>query len=75
MIQKKHALFIDRGEIALPEIKEIHARLYSLLAQSESDFPLSNAESADLRANLRDLLLKIKAAEQLAVDTLQRAIL
>jgi hypothetical protein len=45
------------------------------LKQSESNFPLSNAQAADLRANLRDILLKIKTMEEQAVDLLQRAIL
>jgi hypothetical protein len=43
--------------------------------QSEKDFPLSNAEAAELRSNLRDILLDIKAVEGQAVDLLQRAIL
>ena len=74
LIQKKHDLFIDKGETALPEIKQINARLNELLSQSEKDFPLSQDQAADLRANLRDTLLKIKMAEEQAVDLLQRAI-
>ncbi|HSL42506.1 MAG TPA: BtrH N-terminal domain-containing protein [Anaerolineales bacterium] len=75
LIQKKHNLFIEQGEVALPEIKKINAKLNDLLAQSENDFPLSNAEAADLRSNLRDILLQIKAVEQQAVDLLQAAVL
>jgi hypothetical protein len=75
LIQKKHDLFINKGETALPERKQINSRLQELLAQSENDFPLSNAQSADLRANLRDILLKIKSVEAEAVELLQRAIL
>jgi hypothetical protein len=75
LIQKKHDLFINEGEAALPEIKQINSRLHELLAQSEDDFPLSNAQTADLRANLRDILLKIKSVEAEAVELLQRAIL
>ena len=74
LIQKKHDLFIDKGETALPEIKQINARLNELLEQSKTDFPLSNAQAAELRANLRDILLKISAVEQTAVDLLQNAI-
>jgi len=59
----------------LPEIKHINARLNELLSQSEKDFPLSNAQAADLRANLRDILLKISAAERHGIDLLQSAIL
>ena len=75
LIQKKHDLCVEKGESVLPEIKEIHTRLNELLKQSESNFPLSNAQAADLRANLRDILLKIKTVEEQAVDLLQRAIL
>ena len=75
LIQKKHALFVEKGESALPEIKKIHTRLNELLNQSKSNFPLSNAQTADLRVNLRDILLKIKTMEEQAVDLLQRAIL
>lgn len=75
LIQTKHDLFINNGESALPEIKRINARLNELLSQSEKDFPLSNSESASLRANLRDDLLKISAVEHEAIDLLQSAIL
>jgi hypothetical protein len=74
LIQKKHDLFVESGESALPEIKKINTRLHELLAQSENAFPLSNAQAATLRANLRDILLKIKTVEAEAVDLLQRAI-
>jgi hypothetical protein len=74
LIQKKHDLFIDKGEVALPEIKKINSRLNELLAQSEIDFSLSNAQAVEFRANLRDILLKIKRVEQGAVDLLQSAI-
>ena len=74
MIQKKHDLFIGKGESALPEIKQINTRLNQLLSQSEKDFPLSQEQAADFRANLRDILLRIKATEEQAIDLLQRAI-
>jgi hypothetical protein len=75
LIQRKHDLFIKNGESALPEIKQINSRLNELLSQSEKDFPLSNAKAASLRANLRDILLKISAVERQAIDLLQSAIL
>ena len=75
LIQKKHDLFIDKGEAALPEIKQINERLNGMLSQSETDFPLSNSQAADLRTNLQKILLKIKAVETEALEILQRAIL
>jgi len=74
LIQKKHDLFINQGEAALPEIKKINSRLNELLAESKRDFPLSNAQAAELRTNLREILLKISAVEQQAVDLLQSAL-
>lgn len=74
LIQKKHDLFISQGEAALVEIKQINSRLNELFSQSEKAFPLSHDQAADLRTNLRDILLNIKTVEEQAVDLLQRAI-
>jgi hypothetical protein len=75
LIQRVHELFIEQGDSALPEIKKINARLNELLAQAETRFPLEQAEAAEFRARLRDILLKISAVEQKAVDSLQHAIM
>jgi hypothetical protein len=75
LIQRKYDLFIKNGESALQEIKQINSQLTELLLQSEKDFPLSNAEAASLRANLRDILLKISATEREGIDLLQSALL
>ncbi|HAV78690.1 MAG TPA: hypothetical protein DCX53_15180 [Anaerolineae bacterium] len=75
LIQKKYDLFIDKGNDALTEIKKSNGRLRELLKKSEEDFPLSQTEAADLRSNLRDLLLKISEVEQGAIDVLQTAVL
>ena len=74
LIRKRHSLFVERGEAALPDIKKINTRLRELLKASETEFPLSSSEAAELRAILRDLVLKISAVEQQAVDLLQSAI-
>ena len=75
LIQKKHDLFINNGDAALPEIKQINSQLNELLSRSEKDFPLSNAQAANLRATLRDILLKISSVERQAIDLLQSSIL
>lgn len=74
LIQRKHDLFINKGESELPEMKKINARLNDLLEQSKTDFPLSTAEAAEFRANLRNILFKISEVEKMAVDLLQNAI-
>jgi hypothetical protein len=75
LIQKKYDLFIKEGDKALPEIKQSNARLWELLKESEDKFPLSQAEAADFRAHLQDILLQISEVEQMAVDQLQNAVL
>ena len=74
LILKKHDLFINQGDSALADIKKINSRLNELLEESKTDFPLSDAQTVELRTNLRDILLKISAVEQQAVDLLQNAI-
>lgn len=74
LIDRKQNLFIEKGESALPEIKKINVRLRELLKQSGSEFPLSKAQAAEFRANLRGILLKISEMEKAAVDSLQNAI-
>ena len=74
LIDRKQTLFFEQGEAALTEIRNINLRLRELLKASEKDFPLSKELAADLRANLSDLILKISATEQKAVDQLQAAI-
>ncbi len=75
LIDRKQKLFVEQGESALPEIKKINVQLRKLLKESETDFPLSNTQAAELRANLQEIILKISAVEQKAVDLLQAAIL
>ena len=75
LLQRKHDLFIEEGETSLPEIKKIHARLNKLLAQSETEFPLTQGEAADFRAHLRDVLLRISSVEQRAIESLQWAVM
>jgi hypothetical protein len=74
LIQKKHDLFVHKGESALSGMKQINSRLNELLSRSEKEFPLSQAQASGLRTNLRDILVKIKMTEEQAVDALQRAI-
>jgi Butirosin biosynthesis protein H, N-terminal/Domain of unknown function (DUF4872) len=74
LIRQRHTLFVERGEEALPNIRKINARLRELLKASETDFPLSSVQAAELRARLREHVLKISAAEKEAVDLLQGAV-
>jgi hypothetical protein len=75
LIQKRHSLFVEKGEAALPEIRKINGRHREIVKASGKDFPLSKEQAAEFRANLRDLLVEISDVEQQAVDLLQAAIL
>ena len=75
LIDQRQDLFCNQGEAALPEIQKINARHYELLKKSETDFPFSSTDAAEFRANLHDILLKISAVEQKAVELLQSAII
>lgn len=74
LIRQRNRLFVEQGEAALPDMKKINVRLRELLKASETGFPLSLSQAAELRAKLRELILKISAVEQQAVDLLQSAI-
>ena len=73
-IDRKTALFIESGAAQLDEIIAERDRLESLKTQSESDFPLTDDEIADLRASIRDQVLQVRDAEEAAVLALKAAI-
>ena len=73
-IDRKTALFIESGAARLDEIIAERDRLDSLKTASETDFPLSDGEIADLRADIRDKVLNARAAEEAAVMALKAAI-
>jgi hypothetical protein len=75
LIQKKHDLFIEQGDAALPEIRKANVRLRELLKESETNFPLSQPQATEFRATLREIVLKISAVERQAIDLLQSAIM
>lgn len=70
-IDRRTDLFIESGAARLDEIIAERDRLESLKTQSESDFPLSDAEIADLRADIRDRVLSVHEAEEAAVTALK----
>ncbi|MCY3833631.1 MAG: DUF4872 domain-containing protein [Chloroflexi bacterium] len=74
LIDRKTALFIESGAAQLDEISACYQQLEALKAEAETDFPLSDGEIADLRADLRDKVLQVRAAEEAAVLALKAAI-
>ena len=73
-IDRKTALFSESGAQHLDEIIAERDRLEALKVASESDFPLSDAAIADLRASIRERVLQARAAEEAAVLALKAAI-
>ncbi|HLF28460.1 MAG TPA: BtrH N-terminal domain-containing protein [Anaerolineae bacterium] len=70
---RKHQLFIGKGGAALPEIREVNARLDALKAQIATQFPLTPAEVAAMRENLRTRVLNLAELEREAHQALEAA--
>ncbi len=67
----RHHLFLDQGQAALDEIREIDERLTGIRATMEVDFPLTGQRVQDFRQNLREYILAIRDIEQEAIEALQ----
>jgi hypothetical protein len=70
MLRKKQ-LFVEQGDDAMDEIREINSRLRKLEQGAAKDFPLTQVQAAELRQSLREHVLKISGIEQKAVELLQ----
>ncbi len=73
-IDRKTALFIESGAQHLDEIIACRDQLEALKAQAERDFPLSDGEIAELRAEIRGRVLIARDAEAAAIETLRAAL-
>jgi hypothetical protein len=74
-MDKKHALFIEQGAEAAHEISTINGRLDLLRQQMESNFPLTDAETAVFCQQLAEAVMGVHDAEETAVNTLKEAML
>lgn len=68
-----HALFLDQGNAALDEIRQIAARLDALKAEMADDFPLDDVAVMELRENVAAHVLRIRDIEEEAVTALRAA--
>ena len=73
-IDRKTTLFIESGAAHLDEIIECNQRIDALKTEAKSDFPLSEAEIAELRDAIRACVLTVRDAEEAAVMALKAAI-
>lgn len=71
LLLKKHQTFVENGEDALAEILKVNLRLKKLEADMARNFPLSEGQTADFRAVLREHLLGIAEVEKEAIELLQ----
>lgn len=71
LLLRKHQSFVENGDDALKEIREINARLKKIGMDMAKNFPLTPSQTADLRTSLRQHVLGILDAEKNAIELLQ----
>jgi hypothetical protein len=71
LIEQKHEILMEIGSDGTEQMLKHEQQLKELKKQAETDFPLSDAEIADLRAELRRHVLNVHDAEQEAVTALK----
>jgi len=74
LLLRRRELFLTQGGAALPEIQAINGRLAALKQAISQEFPLSAAQTADLRELLRERVLVIHDIEKEAITALQAAL-
>lgn len=71
LLQRRHDVFRTQGSAALAEIEAINGRLTAIKQTIAQEFPLSSAETAVLRQNIRAHVQTIHDIEKEAITTLQ----
>lgn len=74
LMRRDYELFLNEGIGSLAKRQQIQRDLAALKADLGTHFPLSEAEAKSLREGLRDRVLAIYDAEQIAIEMLQTAI-
>ena len=72
LLLRKHRLFLDQGNAALPEIHRINARLAAIKEEVAADFPLSASDVVAFQAQLAEEVRAIHAIEQAALTQLRQ---
>jgi len=70
LMDRSYALFMQDAVGTLDERRANRTRLAALEAEAVGNFPLSDAEAAHLRANLRERVMAIHDVEKIAFDAL-----
>lgn len=74
MIDMKTEWLLEKGSAATDEMLAFQAKFDDLMTQAETDFPMSAAEIADLRDEIRRHVLLVHDAEADAVEALKLAL-
>lgn len=70
----RHQLFLNKGNAALKDIRQMNNRLEEIKNQVSEQFPINSAEAAELNASVRDKVLEIHDIEFKAIEDLQKSI-
>ncbi len=73
LVLRRHRRFLEAGNAALDEIRDIDRRLAEIKTEVTPDHPLGLAQVAAMRENIRDHVMVVHDIEQEAVDALQKA--
>jgi hypothetical protein len=73
LMTRRHAVFLERGNDALEEMKAIDGRLKAIKDAVAADFPLAQAEVEALRARLAEQIMAIHDLEAAAVEMMKAA--
>ena len=73
LMVRRHRLFLDQGNAALQEIKDIDRRLAELRQEASDAFPLDEDTATNLRQRVAARVMDVHDVEQGAVGVLQEA--
>lgn len=74
LMRQDYDLFLNEGIGSLAKRQQIQRDLAALKTDLSTNFPLSDAEAKIMREGLRDRVMAIHDAEQIAIEMLQTAI-
>ncbi|MGB1288317.1 MAG: hypothetical protein ACPG7F_17410, partial [Aggregatilineales bacterium] len=73
LVDVKTELFLEKGTPAIEKMLDYGEKLDAMKVQSETDFPMTDAEIAELRDEIRRHVLLVHDAEEEAVMALKTA--
>lgn len=73
LMDRRHRLFLEQGNAALPQIQEIDAQLAAKRREAADAFPLDESEVSARRQRIAGAVMHIHDVEQQAVERMQEA--